>query len=432
MAAPEPGAKPRVRNGPARRNGWRRLGRGFLIGVTAASLVAALVPGEARAVVTTPNPADVAPAPPPIPALPLAGATPPPSELISDPIEPAAACGAWSLQSSYGGQWPTGSTWWEYACRYEWPQCIGACNADWAPSIWVDHFYWDGSNAVFYGEFFGDYYYDSMYYSSSCSYWWDEPTTRWYRLDTPECASSPNAAPAAELTFSCAGLSCSFDGSASSDSDGTIAAYHWDFGDGMTASGATAGHTYAAPAAYPVTLTVTDDDGSTAVASTLVSVTNVAPAASFKFSCAGLSCSFDGSESSDSDGTIATYHWDFGDGGSANGASSVQHAYSQAGSYVVTVKVTDNEGSTASTSRVIALISLTAQGHKVTGRQTVDLSWTGGTGATFYVFRDGAQIAIVQASAYTDNLGKRGTGRYIYTVCVPAASTCSNGAIVSF
>jgi hypothetical protein len=81
---------------------------------------------------------------------------------------------------------------------------------------------------------------------------------------------------------------------------------------------------------------------------------------------------------------------------------------------------------------VIALISLTARGYKVTGRQTVDLSWTGGTGATFYVFRDGAQIAIVQASAYTDNLGKRGTGRYTYTVCVPAASTCSNGAIVSF
>lgn len=433
MATPEPGPNRPVGTGPARGGIWPRMGRAYLAAVTAALLVVAILPTGVRAVVTTPIPADVAPAPPPIFTLPAAGEAPPPAELISDPVTPDAACGAWSLQSSYGGSWPTGSTWWEFACTYEWaPQCIGACNADWGGYlIWVDHFYFDGSTAVFYGEFFGDYYFDSMYTGTFCSYWWDEPTTLWYRFDTPECAYSQNAAPATSFTFSCGGLSCSFEGRTSSDSDGTIAAYDWNFGDGMTGSGATAGHTYAAPGSYPVTLTVTDDDGATAVAATSVSVTNAAPTASFTFSCGGLRCSFDGSGSADGDGTISAYQWDFGDGASASGAS-VQHAYPVVGSYSVTLMVTDNMGASRSASRPVALINLTARGDKLRGVQTVDLSWIGGTGATFHVFRDGANIAIVQASVYTDTLGKRGAGSYTYKVCVPAASACSNEAMVSF
>ncbi|MFZ3385551.1 MAG: PKD domain-containing protein, partial [Candidatus Hydromicrobium sp.] len=52
-----------------------------------------------------------------------------------------------------------------------------------------------------------------------------------------------------------------FDGSSSSDEDGTIVSYSWDFGDGSTGSGVTVTHTYNAPGNYKVTLTVTDDDG---------------------------------------------------------------------------------------------------------------------------------------------------------------------------
>jgi PKD repeat protein len=60
------------------------------------------------------------------------------------------------------------------------------------------------------------------------------------------------------------GLAVAVDGSSSADPDGTIVSRAWSFGDGATASGPTATHTYAAAGTYTVTLTVTDDDGATA------------------------------------------------------------------------------------------------------------------------------------------------------------------------
>ena len=65
------------------------------------------------------------------------------------------------------------------------------------------------------------------------------------------------------------------DAAGSADSDGTVTAYAWNFGDGTTATGPTASHTYAAGGTYHVTLTVTDDDGATGT--TGQDVTVVAP-----------------------------------------------------------------------------------------------------------------------------------------------------------
>jgi phosphatidylinositol-3-phosphatase len=71
---------------------------------------------------------------------------------------------------------------------------------------------------------------------------------------------SQTSGPTASFTYGCTDLTCSFDGSGSS---GGVTAYSWDFGDGVTGSGATTSHTFAASGTYPVTLTVTGQAGTT-------------------------------------------------------------------------------------------------------------------------------------------------------------------------
>ncbi|PJJ70957.1 calcineurin-like phosphoesterase family protein [Diaminobutyricimonas aerilata] len=93
----------------------------------------------------------------------------------------------------------------------------------------------------------------------------------------PGAPPPPNAPPTASFTSSCAGLTCSFSGAASTDADGTIRGYAWEFGDGTTASGATVQHSYATAGDRTVRLTVTDDDGATASATRTVSVVAGAP-----------------------------------------------------------------------------------------------------------------------------------------------------------
>jgi PKD repeat protein len=84
--------------------------------------------------------------------------------------------------------------------------------------------------------------------------------------------STGNVAPVATFSSTCTLLACDFDGSASSDADGTIVSYDWDFGDGTTASGPTASHEYAASGSYTVALTVTDDGGAATTHSELLLV----------------------------------------------------------------------------------------------------------------------------------------------------------------
>jgi PKD repeat protein len=86
-----------------------------------------------------------------------------------------------------------------------------------------------------------------------------------------------NQAPTAVPAVSCSDLSCTADGTGSSDPDGTVAAYSWDFGDGTVAAGAKATHTYAKAGDYTVTLTVTDNNGAAGSAGRAVSVTAPTP-----------------------------------------------------------------------------------------------------------------------------------------------------------
>jgi len=147
------------------------------------------------------------------------------------------------------------------------------------------------------------------------------------------------------------GESIHFDGSESYDLDGTIISYLWDFGDGTTATGVAVDHAYEDDGVYTVTLTVTDDDGATGSATATKNVLNRPPVASFTENATTVTQNeaihFGASESYDNDGTIVAYLWDFGDGNTATGVT-VDHAYSEAGNYTVTLTVTDNDGAFSS------------------------------------------------------------------------------------
>ncbi|MFF2371802.1 PKD domain-containing protein [Agromyces sp. NPDC058110] len=86
-----------------------------------------------------------------------------------------------------------------------------------------------------------------------------------------------NQSPTAAFSATIDESTVSVDATASSDGDGTIQSYAWQFGDGATGSGLTASRTYANPGTYTVTLTVTDDDGATAVATRQVVIDDDTP-----------------------------------------------------------------------------------------------------------------------------------------------------------
>lgn len=172
-------------------------------------------------------------------------------------------------------------------------------------------------------------------------------------------APPPNMAPVANAGPDQTSLSLNpvgFSSAGSSDPDGSIVSFAWNFGDGATASGATASHSFAAPGIYTVTLTVTDNGGLTGRDTTVVTVTNRAPVANAgpdKTAASGTVLSLTGS-GSDADGTVVGFLWTFGDGTTSNGAS-VSHTYAAAGTYVATLTVTDNSGTTASDTATIVV-----------------------------------------------------------------------------
>jgi PKD repeat protein len=138
-----------------------------------------------------------------------------------------------------------------------------------------------------------------------------------------------------------------FDATASTDQDGAIVDYRWDFGDGARGTGARVDYAYPRSGTYPVTLTVRDDSATATNLDTdrLTVVVNEPPVAE-----AGedqivttSEVKFDGSGSSDADGAVARYEWDFGDGTSGTGATPT-HVYNKSGTYRVTLTVTDDSG----------------------------------------------------------------------------------------
>ena len=158
-----------------------------------------------------------------------------------------------------------------------------------------------------------------------------------------------NQPPLAAFSPSCSGDTCSFT-STSSDPDGSITSYIWAFGDGATSTVQNPSHTYTTGGTYTVTLTVTDNLGATNSVSHSVTV-NQPPVAAFNSSCSGDTCAFT-STSSDPDGSIGSYSWAFGDGGTST-VQNPSHTYAVGNTYTVTLMVTDNLGATRSVSHSV-------------------------------------------------------------------------------
>ncbi len=162
----------------------------------------------------------------------------------------------------------------------------------------------------------------------------------------PGIGTSPTASAGPDQTISL-GTTVYVGGDDSTD-DGTIQSYAWNFADGDVVYGVTQSHIYSTPGTYTVTLTVTDDESLTGTDTLTVTVS---AAAAEPTSNAGNdqtvdldnSVSFDGSASSDSDGEIISYHWDFNDG-SESTEIKPSHKYSTAGTYTVTLEITDDDG----------------------------------------------------------------------------------------
>jgi PKD repeat protein len=265
-------------------------------------------------------------------------------------------------------------------------------------------------------------------------------------------------------TSSYAELTCTFDGSSSTSTDGLIQGYRWYFrryspedreSETATRTGVRVTHTYTQVRArhytYYATLEVTDSLGDKHTHTEQVDPSrrmdpppeNQRPVASFGVSCTFLDCVFDASASYDPDGTIASYTWSFGDGNSGSGPS-VAHTYAASGTYTVYLTVADNSGATGLTSKSVSVAAepppppdgflLSATGSRVRGgRHVGNLSWTGALSANVDLFRNGAWISTaVNSGSYNDAIGAVGRGTYKYLVCEAGTSICSNEATVVF
>lgn len=139
------------------------------------------------------------------------------------------------------------------------------------------------------------------------------------------------------------------------DSDGDDLQYFWNFGDGtVSQEGSRVTHLYAQGGRYRVSLVV--DDGKKTKCSSdsatnyiYVNTPPVADAGVNQACCANMEAVFDAGASLDPDNDKLTYHWDFGDGTSAEGAQ-VRHVYKKSGSFPVTLTVDDHSESACSRS----------------------------------------------------------------------------------
>ncbi len=159
------------------------------------------------------------------------------------------------------------------------------------------------------------------------------------------------------------GQSLSFDGSASTPGSNPIVRYDWDMGDGTVTSGSSIAHAYNAAGTYTVQMTAVDAAGQTGTSSISVVINTIqqtppnATVTGPTAVAAGAPVTFDASASAAGSSPIQSYTFSFGNGQTAGpGPDAVgTTAYTQAGTYNVTVTVTDQNGLSDSASMQVVV-----------------------------------------------------------------------------
>jgi PKD repeat protein len=167
------------------------------------------------------------------------------------------------------------------------------------------------------------------------------------------------------------GTSFNFDASASYDSDpgDFIAKYEWDWSNNgvydYSSSNATATYRYDSIGNYTVKLRVTDNDGAQATTTKTITVENRPPIASFTVEPSSGNTQtpfqFDASASTDPDGSIVKYEWDWNGDGIVDYASTgptATHQYLEPGTYTVTLTVTDCYGAISSVTEEVEVMQI--------------------------------------------------------------------------
>jgi len=162
----------------------------------------------------------------------------------------------------------------------------------------------------------------------------------------------------------------------SSDDEGPLVAWNWNFGDNETSDVQNPEHIYADPGKYRVVLTVTDSGGlqvSGTIEITVLPPGNNPPIANFNYSQQNRKLVVDFTDTStDTDGTIVSWNWDFGDT-SSDSLQNPSHTYAFSGTYEVTLKVTDNGGKSSFITKNVTVNPLVNQAPiilNITGNQT--------------------------------------------------------------
>jgi len=196
-------------------------------------------------------------------------------------------------------------------------------------------------------------------------------------------------------------------------------------------------HTYASAGTYNVTLVVTDNDNATDVSMTQATadpVSNLAPTSVVGgpyFGTEGVSIDFDGSGSTDSDGTITSYDWNFGDGNTGTGVT---------GDYNVELTVTDNDGANDTSSILVTVDPVSnasvelinpLEGQQVSGKTKIEWSVSGFSGqTTVQIYIDdlsNLKTTIVSGkTSYIWNTSEDGIGPHI--ILVEVIDTSGNSA----